>query len=66
MFFNFLFFSENGPLFLEQIFKLFNYSSAQIFHQNGEERIIDQFQSTKYCCEPLVSKIVGVPKTLTS
>ena len=57
---------ENGPLSSRKIFSVSNFSSALIFHQNCEKRIIYQFQSTKYWCEPLVSKIVGVPKTLTS
>ena len=47
---------------LGQVFSVSNYSSALIFPQNWEERIIYQFQSTKYWCEPQVSKIVGVPK----
>ena len=58
----FLFFSENGPLSSRTNFSVSHYLSAPIFHQSREERIIDQFQSTKYWCEPHVSKIIGVSK----
>ena len=58
--------SENGPLSSRKNFSVLNDSSALIFQQNGEERIIHQFQNIKVWCEPHVSKIVGVPKTLTS
>ena len=62
---NFLFLKLD-PCLLEQVLSLFNNSSSLIFHQNLEENIIYQFQSTKYLCEPQVSEIVDVPKTLTS
>ena len=37
-----------------------------MFYQNLGESTIYQFQSTKCWCEPQVSKIVGVPISLTS
>ena len=61
-FFQFSFFSENWPLSSRTSFSISNFSKALIFHQNGEKRIIYQFQSTKYRCEPQVSKIVDVQK----
>ena len=64
--FNFPFCPEYGPLFLEQMFTISIIQVPNFLYQNGEERISYQFQSTKYWCEPLVSKFVGVPNTLTS
>ena len=64
--FSIFLFSENGPLSSRKTFNVSNYSSALIFQQNCEERIIYPFQSIKYWCRPHVSKIVGVPNSLTS
>lgn len=43
-----------------------NYLSALVVNQNLEERIVDQFQTTKYSCESEAAKNADVPRTMTS